>query len=122
MRLIQIFRNFPRRFFQNFRNFPRRFSNLPPPPLPPPTFHEESAAGLNGRLARLAHSNSPSELISFYSRLGPSSLGHLNLDSFNYILAAFLQNGQQMAAFKLINHLETRSDFPGFSDKNTFLI
>lgn len=101
---------------QNLRRFvSRAFSHSP-------TFHEESAAGLNGRLARLAHSNSPSELISFYSRLGPASLAHLNLDSFNYILGAFLRDGQQMAAFKLISQLEQRTDFPSFPDKCTFSI
>ena len=87
-----------------------------------PTFHEESAAGLNGRLARLAHSNSPTDLISFYSRIGPASLAHLNLDSFNYILSAFLRDGQQMTAFKLISQLEQRGDLPGFPDKSTFVI
>lgn len=87
-----------------------------------PTLHEESAAGLNGRFARLAHTNSPSELLSLYTRLGPSSLSHLNLDSYNYILAAFLRSGQQMAAFKLINQLEHEQNIPGFPDKSTFVI
>lgn len=107
---ISILRNSVLRYFQ------RRFTSHSP------TFHEESASGLNGRLARLAHSSSPSELISFYTRLGPASLAHLNLDSFNYIISAFLRDGQQMAAFKLISQLEQRTDMPGFPDKSTFTI
>lgn len=86
-----------------------------------PSLHEESAGGLNGRLARLAHlHNSPTELLSLYSRLGASDRLLLNVDSFNYILGALLRDGQQMEAFKLIGKLENQ--LPGFPDKWTFRV
>ena len=83
------------------------------------SLHEESAGGLNGRLARLAHlHSSPADLLSFYTRLGPADRLLLNVDSYNYILGAMLRDGQQMEAFRLIGQLEAQ--LPGFPDKSTF--
>lgn len=91
------------------------------------TLHEESAAGLNGRLARLSSSAPPADLLAFYSRVSPSDRRHLNLSSFNYILEAMLADGRQMDAFRLINQLEGDGDVDGvkstgFPDKSSFLI
>ena len=86
----------------------------------PPSLHEESAGGLNGRLARLAHLHSPSDLLAFYARLGASDRLLLNVDSFNYILGALLRDGQQMEAFRLIGQLENQ--LIAFPDKMTFRV
>lgn len=99
----------------------RSFAFSTSAPFLPPSLHEESAGGLNGRLARLAHlHHSPAELLSLYSRLGASDRLLLNVDSFNYILGALLRDGQQMEAFKLIGQLEDQ--LPGFPDKCTFRV
>lgn len=90
------------------------------------TLHEESAGGLNGRFARLSQSSSPSELLSFYSRLGPADRSQLNIDSFNYILLALFRSGQQIEAFKLISRLEEEgaakntTNYKAFPDRTSF--
>ena len=86
------------------------------------TLHEESAGGLNGRLARLSLSSSPADLLAFYNRLTVPDRSHLNLISFKYILTAMLADGRQMDAFRLINQLEASSSENGFPDKSSFLI
>lgn len=85
------------------------------------TLHEESAAGLNGRLARLASNSPPSDLLAFHSRLPASSLSLLNLQSFHYILEAMLADGRQMDAFRYIAQLEGQAA-NGFPDKQSFTI
>lgn len=85
------------------------------------TLHEESAGGINGRFARMSQTNSPTELLTLYSKLSPSDLIHLNTISFNHVLEAMLQTGKQIEAFKLINDLERRPEH-SFPDKSTFKI
>lgn len=84
------------------RKFPLPFPFPRPLPHHFSTLHEESAAGLNGRLARLP----ANELLAFHARLSASQRKLLNLASFNYVLAAMLQEGRQMDAFRLISELE----------------
>ena len=105
------------KFLLPTRHFPLPFASSFSTIIPP-SLHEESAGGLNGRLVRLAHLHSPNDLLSFYSRLGASDRLLLNVDSFNYILGALLRDGQQMEAFRLIGQLENQ--LPGVPDKCSF--
>ena len=92
------------------------------------TLHEESAGGINGRLAHYAHSSASAakDLVEFYAQLGVSDRSQLNVSSYNYILGALLQVGKQMEAFKFISDLESRIDKSesslSFPDETSFLI